>query len=48
MTMEELRSLYGNMLDSLKMEQPKEKITNLNGTSIMSILNLSFSIFAFS
>ena len=42
-------SLYDKMLDSLKMEQLNERISNLDGIYVMSIVNIiSFIIFVLS
>ena len=32
--------LYDNMLDSLKMEQLNERISNLDGIYVMSVVNI--------
>ena len=47
--MEGFGSLYDNMLDSLKMEQINEKISNIHGIYVISVVNIiSFIIFILS
>ena len=41
-------SLYDNVLDSLKMEQLNERIYNLGGVYVMSVVIISFIIFVLS
>lgn len=45
--MEGVRSLYGNMLDGLKMKQLNERVTNLDGIYVLSIINYQFYHFCF-
>ena len=41
-TMERVRLLYDNTLDSFKMDHLNEKIANLDGNSVMAIIHISF------